>query len=75
MSKTLVSLTGMLEKVTVTSLSNQHPPRVTNHLSLPHTMSVLALEVLSLGTLPLPGKLEQSCTLIPTHGSAVGVWK
>lgn len=45
MSRTLASLKDMLEKVIVMSLSNQHPPRVTNYPSLSGSVSVLALRI------------------------------
>lgn len=52
MSRTLASLKDMLEKVIVMSLSNQHPPRVTNYPSLSGSVSVLALRITYLGTSP-----------------------
>lgn len=60
MSQTLASLKDMLEKVTVMSLSNQHPSKGTSHLRLLRAISGLALKVPYLGTLSVPGKLEQS---------------
>lgn len=65
MSQTLASLKDMLEKVTVMSLSNQHPSRGTSHLRLLSAISVLALKVPYLGTLSVPGKLEQSFIMTP----------
>lgn len=58
MSKTLASLKDMLEKVIAMSLPNQRLPRLTNQLSLPSSVLVLAQKIPYLETLSVPGKLE-----------------